>query len=356
VNPECAVFNKLLVISALGNVALLAAWLARVPDQVGASGPTVTVSGRHPAMPAVGDIARWQALGLDEIEVHRLSFATFEAHELGALANPWERYWEASDPALAYATATSEAYGRIRAQLEQTFGRRAAANPEFARAFRPLAAEAGFLSSAEQLELQRRRLAVRTEQSVRSVDATVPTAAASSIALDFLAPAAALEVQLRTSARAAQLRGSGLDFEEHEFRAAFELLENGDANPDPAAHAALRRELASLLGGSRAAALLATRDPLLSMTRRIAKEHGLAEAQAETAYAALSEAQQQLLELAAARTDGERFATAALAIAEAERTRLTSALGERATDALLMARDSLRGAMPAVPPAANSFE
>jgi hypothetical protein len=252
---------------------------------------------------------------------------------------------------LAYATATSEAYARIRSELEQRFGQGAAANPEFARAFRPLAAEAAFLSSAEQLELQRRRLA-RAQQSERGGDAM----AGSPIALDFLVPAAALEVRLRTSPRAAQLRGSGVAFEEHEFRAAFELLETVDANPDPAAHVALRRKLGDLLGAARATALLATRDPLWRMTRRIAAEHGLAEPQAEAAYAALSEAQQQLLELAAAQTGGERFATAAVAIAETERARLMAALGERATDALLMARDSLRSAAPTVPPRPNSFE
>jgi hypothetical protein len=314
------------------------------------------VRAQHGTPAAVGDLGRWQALGLEQVEVRRLTLATLEAQELAALANPWERYWEAGDPALAYATAIRDAYARIRLALEQRFGPGAAANPEFARAFRPLAAEVGFLSSAEQLELQRRRLEVRAQQSVRGGDSAVAAAAAAPIALDFLLPAAALEVRLRTSPRAAQLRGSGIAFEEHEFRAAFELLENVDANSDPAAHVALRRELAALLGASRAAALLATRDPLFSMTRRIAAEHGLAETQAEAAYAALSEAQRQLLELAATRSGGERFATAAAAIAEAERARLTAALGDRATDALLMARDGLRGATPTAPPGANSFE
>ncbi len=349
--------DKLLAISVLGNVALLAAWLAGVPQQLAARRPTLVVSEQRPAAASTGDVARWRALGLEEIEVQRLSLATLESQELGGLASPWERYWEAGDPALAYATASSAAYARIRAELEHRFGPRAAANPEFARAFRPLAAEVGFLSSPEQLELQGPRLEARAEQSVRSGDAAVPTAAAvSPIALDFLVPAAALEVRLRISPRAAQLRGSGIELEEHEFRAAFELLENVDANSDPLAHVALRRKLGDLLGAARAAALLATRDPLWPMTRRIAAEHGLAAAQAEAAYAALSEAQQQLLELAAARTAGERFATAAAAITEAERARLTAALGERATEALLRARDSLRGAVSAVPSRANSFE
>ena len=89
--PECAVRNKVLTISLLGNAALLTFWLAGGSEYAGARLPVPVVAERQAPPAPAGDVARWQALGLEAIEVERLSLATLEAQEFNALARRAER-------------------------------------------------------------------------------------------------------------------------------------------------------------------------------------------------------------------------------------------------------------------------
>ena len=338
----------ILTLSALANIALLVLWLGgtqrevKVPD--GAP--------RHSEVPTLeatkGDFARWLALGLERHEAKRLLFATLEVAAVAAIESPWERYWQRGDPASEYARGLQKAYGRVRQELEHELGAEAAASPEFYRAFRPLEAQFAFLSGPEQIELQERRLRSR-ERSAAASEIGMPgrpaatqrfqAATASGVPLDFLAPAAAFEVTLRDSPRAEQLRRSGIELEEHEFREAFALLEQADSAGDLVAQAATQQRLRTLLGAQRFAAVAAVRDPLFDVVMRVAREHGLETTKSAAAYEVLSDAQGQLLDLAAAQIEGERAATAAATIAAAERGRLEAAVGETAAAAILAARE-----------------
>lgn len=334
-----------LTLSVLANVALLVLWLSAARSESAA----MELPGGHVvrrAAAAEGDFARWLALGLSEHEAKRLLFATFEATAVAAIDSPWEHYWQSGDPGLAYGLALTQAYGRVRSALDRTFGTGAAAVAEFSRAFRPLNAQFAFLSGAEQIELQQRRLHA-LERRANSTTALArpgapeppPISDQGNAALDFLTPAAAFEVALRDSPRAEQLRHSGAGLDEHEFREAFALLERLDTNTDLSVQAETRRHLRVLLGAQRLTAVTATRDPLFAVVERAGGEHGLDAAAIAAAYEVLSDAQGQLLDLAAARLPAERAASEAAGIAAAEHEGLDAAAGEPAAAAIRAARD-----------------
>ena len=335
----------ILTLSALANAALLVLWLGGTHREVAMPDGAPRRSDAPTVGATEGDFARWLALGLERHEAKRLLFATLEVAAVAAIKSPWERYWQPGDPAAEYARALQEAYGRVRQELEHELGAEAAASPEFYRAFRPLDAQFAFLSGPEQVELQERRLRSR-ERTAAAAETVIPTATqcllpatARGVPLDFLAPAAAFEVTLRDSPRAEQLRRSGIELEEHEFREVFALLEQADSAGDLAAQAATQPRLRTLLGAQRFAAVAAVRDPLFAIVMRVALEHGLDTTKSAAAYEALSDAQGQLLDLAAARVEGERAATAAAAIAAAERGRLDATVGETVAAAILAARE-----------------
>ena len=332
-----------LTLSVLVNVVLSGLWLSATHREITVLDVAAPRAGATTAVAADGGFARWLALGLDRHEAKRLLFATVEAAAVAAIESPWERYWQRGDPAAEYAGALLEAYGRVRRELERELGAEAAASPEFRRAFRPLDAQFAFLSGPEQIELQQRRLRARggsiAEPATAAVTASALASTTVGVSLDFLAPAAAFEVTLRDSPRAEQLRSSGVELEEHEFREAFALLEQADRAGDLAAHAATQQRLRTLLGAQRFAAVAAVRDPLFAVVTRVAREHGLDQTASTAAYEVLSDAQGQLLDLAAGRIDGERAATAAATIAATERERLDAAVGEAAAAAIRAARE-----------------
>jgi hypothetical protein len=332
-----------LMLSVLVNIALSALWLSAVHREVAVLEVAPPRTRVATVTATDGDFARWLALGLDRHEAKRLLFATVEASAVAAIQSPWERYWQPGDPAAEYASALQEAYGRVRRELERELGAEAPASSEFHRAFRPLDAQFAFLSGPEQIELQQRRLRARNRSvpMAAMAAATEHSVAATSagVSLDFLAPPAAFEVTLRDSPRAEQLRSSGVELEEHEFRETFALLEQADVAGDLAAQAATQQRLRTLLGAQRFAAVAAVRDPLFAIVTRVAREHGLDRVASTAAYEVLSDAQGQLLDLAAARIDGERAATAAATIAAKERERLDAAVGETVAAAIRAARE-----------------
>lgn len=321
-------------------VALAASWL-------GSGAPPA------PALPSVGmssvsvsaeALARLHARGLSEHETRQLVFAELEEGALEAIDNPWSEYWRGANPALVYAQRLEGAYAALRSELEHRFGAGARRMPEFARAFRPLDAELGFLASEEQVEVAARRLRARSDAlaesdvALTSVPASPP--AATAIELEFLTPAAALEVRLRGSPLANQLRRSGVELSEEEFRAAFSLLDEAET-ADLETHVAARRSLRRLLGDERFLRLVAERDPQYRVIARVGRERGLDDAGIAAAYEAVASAQEALLDLAA----GRGALADAEAIAAKERERLSAAVGDEAAAAMLAARAELHLAL-----------
>jgi hypothetical protein len=283
---------------------------------------------------------------LNEHEARQLAFAELEEAALRAIDNPWKEYWRGANPALAYAQRLQSAYAALRQELERRFGAGARQMSEFARAFRPLDTELGFLASEEQIEIGARRLrAQAVAVAVADSDAAPADLAASrpsraAIDLEFLTPAAALEVRLRTSALAEQLRRSRVELSEEEFRAAFALLDSAEAG-DLKAHVVARRSLRRLLGDERFLRLVAQRDPQYQAVARVGRERGLDEASIAGAYEIVASTQESLLDLAAG---GGAFVDAET-IAARERERLTALVGEDVAAAMLTARSELQLAL-----------
>ncbi len=281
---------------------------------------------------------------LNEHEARQLAFAELEEAALRGIDNPWDEYWRGANPALAYAKRLQSAYAALRQELERRFGVGARRMSEFARAFRPLDAELGFLASEEQIEIAARRLRAQAG-AVADTDAAAADLAASppggaAIGLEFLTPAAALEVRLRASPLAEQLRRSRAELSEEEFRAAFALLDAAEPR-DLKAHVVARRSLRRLLGDERFFRLVAERDPQYQVVAAVGREHGLDETRVASAYEAVAGTQEALLDLAAG---GGAFVDAE-AIAAKERERLTAVVGEDVAAAMLTARAELQLAL-----------
>jgi hypothetical protein len=338
-----------LIVSMVANVALLGLLLGK---SAGALPSRVAAAASAPARQNAGDrrggYGRLLALGLSDSEAKALLFANLESAALARIAEPHDRYWEPARGAVAeYALARAAAYAGVRAELEDLFGVAANSEPAFARAFRPLAPQFAFLSSAEQVALYESRLNQQAALAAAPPEpqfsapwgpnAPPPVAARSP---DGVLPAAAArEVELRDSARAAQLRASGAVFTEQEFRDTFALLLAADSAASTDARLMARRELRTILGAERFHIVSAGRDPVFPIVRRAVRERGLDEALIGRSYAILNDAQTRLLERGAARAlDPERGRAAAQSVAAAEEQELIALVGEEVTRAIIGAR------------------
>jgi hypothetical protein len=355
-----------LIASMCVNAALLVALLRTesVADtrRVGPSGAPQPVAAR-------GYYERLLSLGLDAHEARGLLIAELEASTAAGLAEPADRYWQPSRLQYAeHALTLAAAQTRVRAELTKVFGTAAEMQLEFARVFRPLDPAFRFLSSAEQIALQDLRLRQRLERAEapeqslhcpadpERADSRVGAGEGDAAALRAVLSAdAAFEVGLRESPLAEQLRASGAQLTEAEFRAAYELLRAPEAVRGPEQQLALRRRLKTLLGARRFDRIWAQRDPLAPLIRRVGTELDLDADAIERAYVVLNASQERLLELAALSDPaGEGTIARARAIAEDERRELERAVGKGPAAALLDARTeyllSASRALPRVPP------
>lgn len=342
-----------LVTSLLAN-AVLAAWLAAEapPAQVEAGLPLPAPSSAlgvrvEPEDPA-GSYRRLRAAGLGEHEAKALLLAELETSAVAAVERPEDRYWEARrNVHVDYALAVAAAHADVRRRLEEVFGADAESAPEFARVYRPLEVQFPFLTPEQQLALHAWRL---ERQRGR-----VPQAAA--LASDgrrrgtespddelsglrgVLPATAALEVALRDSMLAEDLRAAAVVFSEDEYRAAYALLADLEAaRGDTRVQLAKRRELRRLLGPQRYEQIWSRRDPMMAVLRRVGAELALGDGALAAAYGVLNDTQEALLELALDAQPAERSAAEAQRIAAAESERLAGLLGEEGARTLLAAR------------------
>jgi hypothetical protein len=272
-----------------------------------------------------------------------------------------DAFWSGGgDYQSAYADALAEGLASIRDELATRFGPGIKDNPEFRWLFRPLDPLYWFLSSDEQIAVQKLRLERDQALQVVAREASRPTAGAASapaLALDeaatgtivrkyqeelaaLLEPDILLELELRDSPIAQQLRASGVELSENEFRVAYSLMAALQRdNADPIDALAVRERLRGLLGPRRFAALWAARDPMFAEIAAIAERHSLPQATASSAYELLSEYQDRRLALAsAAAGNPDRASRDAAALAEDERAALTQLVGEEVADEIVRGR------------------
>jgi hypothetical protein len=331
-----------IAVTALGIGVL--GWLGSSADAPAPAPEGAQAPRQLAAADAAHNLARWREAGLSQREIDTLLFAAVESVALAQVVNPWDTYWRSGrGAALSYARGVAAAYGQVRRELETLRGAAARDVPEFARAFRPLEAEFGFLSSDEQVELQARRLQAQTGAGTQPPASSAPSPVPVEPALDFLVPAAAFEVRLRQSVEAEQLRGAGLELDERSFREALAQLFEMRGAQRLASHLRARRALRALLGESAFLRVQAVRDPQFAIVAGVVRAHGADDSAVEAAYAAIDEAQSAWLEAAAASRNGQPEPAAAGAIARREREELIAAVGEETAAAIADARARMRG-------------
>jgi hypothetical protein len=351
----------LFMVSAAVNAALWRSGLARperVVDAV-ADGRTGMAGIRSPAGAGRG-VATSDATA-------RLAFlSSIEDEHLRRAREISDSWWSGhGEYEAAYADALSEGLAAIRDELSNRFGPDVENDPAFRWLFRPLDPLYWFLSSDEQLAIQKlrrerdRALQAAVRDAGRPVagpglagaspagPAGIDQAATLAIVQEYQAGLAALldadtllELELRDSAIAQQLRASGVELTESEFRDAYTLMAALQReSADPIDGVAIRERLRGLLGIQRFAALWAARDPMFAEIAAIAGRHTLPEATASSVYELLTEFQDRRLALArAAGGNTDRAARDALALANDERAALARLVGEEVADEIVRGR------------------
>jgi hypothetical protein len=252
--------------------------------------------------------------GLSDTEAKTVLLARLEARARELAVEPPPPYWQ-RDAGSAFASALrlSAELDHARAALIEAFGGEADREPVFARLFRPLDPVFSFISSAQQIAVQKLKLEQQVALSNGAARAPVamPLSLASSNApaaenefVDslgtLLGPTALHEYLLRDSPLAEQLRRSGVEFTEAEFRETFDILRGLEKSiPNTVSYANTRSLLRALLGGRRFSMLWAGRDPLFSAVQRAAEKHSLDDEKLLSVYELFNDHQDTLLEVTA---------------------------------------------------------
>jgi hypothetical protein len=321
------VMKRLAIVASLAlNVGFLSGVLARSSSPVEA--PEALSSSKHQVLVNAPDgyagygkyYAALQSCGLSDADAKTLMLARLEAQARERAIELTPVYWQHdAGSALESALRFPAELDHARAALVEIFGVAAERDPAFTRLFRPLDPSLSFLSSAQQVAIQKLKLEQQAKLLATAAP-SVPIAAPLAPVPSSLAPVndladqlAALleqpilnEYLLRDSALADQLRRSRVDFTEPEFRETFAVLQRlEESEPDRDVYANARDSLRALLGGRRFAALWAGRDPLFAAVQRAAERHSLKEETVESVYELFNDHQDNALE-AARSANGDR--------------------------------------------------
>jgi hypothetical protein len=280
-----------------------------------------------------------------------LLLARLEAHARALAAEPPIPYWQhGAGSTLAAALRLSVELDHARAALIEVFGD-AEHEPLFARLYRPLDPMLSFMSSAQQVAVQRLKL----EELVGVLDdaaapiagvvprspgvaAVAPSHPAESLE-PVLEPTTLHEYLLRDSSLAEELRRSGVEFTEAEFRETFDILRGLEETiPDAEFYAHARNALRALLGGRRFATLWAGRDPLFAVIQRVAEKHALEGETVLGVYELFNDHQDALLEaMRSANGDRQRQSQGVQDAQMRLETRLSGLVGAEVADAITRA-------------------
>jgi hypothetical protein len=243
-------------------------------------------------------------------------------------------YWQA-DQELDRLKRNIAREDRLRLELRNRYGAAAEREPLFARAFRPLDLEYPFLSSAEQIRLQRVLVDFRADAKE---DTTLGWDEFRQRLAEFLDAGTLLEYELRQSPLAADLRSSGIGFNEYEFREAFRILSAFEARPPTAGDLLdLRSHLRTLLGEERFTRYWASRDSRFEAIRRAARRHNLPSTRVWEVFAIINDAQDSLLELMRTPADDASSAQRIERLRREVEHRIERLVGARAAQDILQA-------------------
>jgi hypothetical protein len=301
---------------------------------------------------------RLRALGLSTEETKLLLLSSLEKQLLSSVQPTLaERYWE-SDATEKHLSAELELVGRrdaVRTTLISIYGPEAEHDPLLKGAFRPLDQRYAFLSSAEQVALQkyqlRRQLDQVAERGATPIQAP-PSRTNSSGPTDqqsmsemseFLDSESLAEFLYRYSPLAEQIRSARVPLNENEFRRTFQELQRLNQEGSQAtAYLEVRDALRGLLGTDRLTRLWAARDPLFAALQSSARQLGLTEEKTLAAYQVLTDSQEAVTKAATLRgAEPERSRAQLQSAVNSQRERLASLLGEDIAQQVLRIQSEL---------------
>jgi hypothetical protein len=240
-----------------------------------------------------------------------------EARQAAASSEP--AYWQARDAsARTFPLRWSAELDHVRAVLTDVYGADAEHDTVFSEVFRPLGPAFPFLTSEQQVQIER----IQLEQQLSAVRAmprpgqlinqqigptgasqppsmpNMPTAVDITPRLaELLGEDVLAEFQLRESRLADQMRGSGVEFSEAEFRETFGILKRlEDSMGDRTMYSSTRSALRTTLGSRRFAQLWASRDPLFSVIEQACASHSLDEETVMTVYEMFNDSQDRVVQ------------------------------------------------------------
>lgn len=256
-----------------------------------------------------------RALGLAHEQTKPLILAELEQRAEQSLGRGRFRYWLRDGGRTAEdAKRRLVAAEAIRGALRAIYGPGAADDPKFKRYFRPLDARLEFLSSEQQLRVEKARVDFAAGHarfaSGRPRQGGPAAGGAERVPLEYdaawqkalgamLDAPLLFEYSLRESALAEQLRSAGIELDEAEFREAYALLAELDASAGAARFREVRAALRALLGTERFDRLWAGRDPAFAVVGKLMRARDFSDATIVAAYGVLNAAQDDLAELAA---------------------------------------------------------
>ncbi len=254
---------------------------------------------------------------------------------------PENRYWEQNPhrSSISYMLPLIDAYDQVRQALYNQFGNAASSDPAFEFAFKPLALQSPYLSSEEQVVLQR----FQAEQQLK-LFAGAPEDPTSEIAdpSTLLSVSSWNEYRLRSSFLADQLRHSGVSFTEATFRDTYALLNEGlnqGMSGDMGMTNDKRQKLTDLLGQDAMLKLWSQLDPTFAARLSAGQQSGLSDNDILAAQDIIDDANQAIADAHQQRQiDPETGLEQMMSAINERREQLVALIGDDATDALLQAQ------------------
>jgi hypothetical protein len=317
-----------------------------VPSRAPEARAPATISSPAPVALNLSAYDRYlRSLGLTEREVKQLVLARLEAYVARSLQPSRYRYWRRNGGYDAEETGRRlAAANAVRAGLLEMYGDAVVDDSVFKRVFRPLDDRLEFLTSAQQLRIQKARIE-HARSAPQNAGPGVPR-----IPLEYrpewrdalasiLDGELWLEYALRESALAEQLRNAAVELSETEFREVFMVLAELEKTPGPATLRKARGDLRALLGTQRFDRLWAARDPVYEVVRELMAKRGAQEGAIHAVYGVMNAAQDAFAEVAAMTDrDPMRAMETAREIAAAEERQIADLVGAELAKHIMTAR------------------
>lgn len=243
------------------------------------------------------------AEGLNHQQTKPLVLAKLKQDYIHTIKHPEDRYWEDTPLAqINYILAIYQGFELVRNGLLAIYDAPVIQDPLFAEMFYPLAMQFPFLSSEQQLTVQRVQLDTQkraTELQMKSPNGIAMLSKEQSpanVLAKTLNSRALEEYLLRSSPLATTMRRSGVSFTETNFRQAYTILSRLQQVQTPQDIFKARDDINDLLGHDSGISLWAAIDPNFRSLKQVAARHAISDEQTLSVYELLLNSNQALSE------------------------------------------------------------